>query len=47
MISVTIKGIPMIFKSDATLFAHKAIDTGTLAMLSLIEFSPNDKVLVY
>lgn len=45
MISVTIRDIPMIFKSDATLFAHKAIDTGTLAMLSIIDFSPNDKVL--
>lgn len=45
MISVTIKNIPMIFKSDATLFSHKAIDTGTLAMLSIIDFSPNDKVL--
>ncbi len=45
MISVTIKNIPMIFKSDATIFAHKAIDTGTLAMLSIIDFSPNDKVL--
>lgn len=45
MISVTVKNIPMIFKSDASLFAHKAIDTGTLAMLSTIDFSSNDKVL--
>ncbi len=45
MISVTIKNIPMIFRSDATIFAHKAIDAGTLAMLSIIDFSPNDKVL--
>lgn len=45
MISVTIKDIPMIFKSDATIFAPKAIDTGTLAMLSTIDFTSNDKVL--
>ncbi len=45
MISVTIKNIPMIFKSDAAIFSPKAIDTGTLAMLSIIDFSPNDKVL--
>lgn len=45
MISVTIKDIPMIFKSDATIFAPKAIDTGTLAMLSIIDFTPNDKIL--
>ena len=45
MISVIIKDIPMIFKTDATIFAPKAIDTGTLSMLSVTDFSPNDKVL--
>lgn len=45
MISVTIKNIPLVFKTDTTIFAPKAIDAGTLAMLSMIDFTPNDKVL--
>ncbi|MCM1308070.1 MAG: class I SAM-dependent methyltransferase [Butyrivibrio sp.] len=45
MISVTVKNVPLIFKTDTTIFAPKAIDTGTLAMLSVIDFTPNDKVL--
>ncbi len=45
MISATIKNIPLVFKSDETVFSPKAVDVGTLAMLSVIDFSPNDKVL--
>ena len=45
MISATIKNIPLVFKTDTTIFAPKAIDTGTLAMLSMIDFTSNDKVL--
>ncbi|MCM1264298.1 MAG: class I SAM-dependent methyltransferase [Butyrivibrio sp.] len=45
MISATIKNIPLVFKTDKTIFAPKAVDAGTLAMLSIIDFAPNDKVL--
>mgnify|MGYP002539634546 CR=1 FL=1 len=45
MISANIKNIPLVFKTDETIFSPKAVDTGTLAMLSVIDFSPNDKVL--
>lgn len=45
MISATIKDIPMILKTDAAIFAPKVIDTGTLAMLSIIDFTLKDKIL--
>ncbi len=45
MISANIKNIPLVFKSDETIFSPKAVDAGTLAMLSVIDFSLSDKVL--
>lgn len=44
-ISATIKNIPFHFQTDSSLFSPKAIDSGTLAMLSVIDFLPDDKVL--
>ena len=45
MISVTIKNVPLNFKTDTRIFSPNAIDTGTLAMLSMIDFAQDDKVL--
>lgn len=45
IISTEIKNIPLKFQTDAALFSPNAIDAGTLAMLSLIDFKENDKVL--
>lgn len=45
MINVEIKGVSLTLETDPELFSPSAIDTGTLAMLSRVEFSPDDKVL--
>ena len=45
MIEIEIKNTPLKFESDSMLFSPTAIDIGTLAMLSTIEFSQGDKVL--
>ena len=45
MIDVTIKSEEMKFYTVPILFSPKAIDKGTLAMLSVIDFQPGDKVL--
>lgn len=45
IISAEIKNIPLIFQTDAALFSPGAVDAGTLAMLSIIDFQENDKVL--
>ena len=45
MISIKIKGIDLQFETDAANFSPTAIDQGTLAMLSAVEFNQNDKVL--
>lgn len=45
MIETEIKNISLIFKTEPTVFSPNAIDIGTLSMLSLIDFSENDKVL--
>lgn len=45
MISITIKNVPLLFKTDTTIFSPNTIDTGTLAMLSMIDFTQNDKIL--
>ena len=45
MIHVTIQGIELAFETDASLFSPRRIDPGTLAMMSLVRFSENDKVL--
>lgn len=45
MISTEIKDIDMLFETSPSLFSPKSIDKGTLAMLSVIDFSPYDKVL--
>jgi 16S rRNA (guanine1207-N2)-methyltransferase len=41
----TIKGIDLVFKTEEGVFSPKAIDKGTLAMLSLVDFQEGDKVL--
>ncbi len=45
MIQTVIKGIPMEFHTDDQVFSPNEIDHGTLAMLSKVEFVPQDKVL--
>lgn len=45
MISATIKDIPLLFNSPPMIFSPHAVDNGTLAMLSLAEFRPDDVVL--
>lgn len=45
LIEATIKGIKLQFKTEAGVFSPAAIDQGTLAMLSVVEFEPGDRVL--
>ncbi len=45
MISATIKGVGLELQTDPALFSPDAIDKGTLAMLSAVEFKPTDKLL--
>ena len=45
MIHAEIKGVPLHFKTLDTLFAPNEIDRGTLAMLSAVDFTKQDKVL--
>jgi 16S rRNA (guanine1207-N2)-methyltransferase len=45
MIETVIQEVPLQFYSAETVFAPKNIDRGTLAMLSLVDFTPEDKVL--
>ena len=45
MISTKIKDIDMVFETAPSIFSPNSIDNGTLAMLSVIDFSPCDKVL--
>jgi 16S rRNA (guanine1207-N2)-methyltransferase len=40
-----IKGIPLRFKTDNAVFSPNDVDKGTLAMLSVVEFDADDKVL--
>lgn len=45
MIYTNIKKIDLKFETVASVFSPNSVDTGTLAMLSLIDFMPGDKVL--
>ncbi len=45
MISTTIKGTDLMFDPDPAVFSPHAVDQGTLAMLSAVEFLPSDRVL--
>ena len=45
MIRTSIQGVDLSFKTAPQLFAPKQIDAGTLAMLSCVRFTPDDKVL--
>ena len=45
MISCVIKGIPLALETDADNFSPSRIDRGTLAMLSQVDFHPEDRVL--
>lgn len=45
MISTNIKNIDMVFETASSIFSPNSIDVGTQAMLSVIDFLPNDKVL--
>lgn len=45
MISAKIKNTDMVFETSSSVFSPNSIDAGTLAMLSVIDFSPCDKVL--
>ena len=45
MFSAEIHGIRLVFETGPRLFSPNAVDRGTLAMLSAVEFSENDRVL--
>lgn len=45
MISTRIKDVDMVFETSPSIFSPNSIDHGTLAMLSVVDFSPYDKVL--
>lgn len=45
MFSAEIHGIELVFETEPRLFSPNAVDRGTLAMLSALEFSENDRVL--
>ena len=45
MISAEIKNVSLKFETDPSNFSPNSIDVGTLAMLSAVEFSPDDKIL--
>ena len=45
MIKTNIKGIDLVFETSKSLFSPRAVDLGTLSMLSLVEFGENEKVL--
>ena len=45
MIETIIKNVNLKFETSEKVFSPNAIDSGTLAMLEMIEFSPEDKVL--
>ena len=45
MFFVKIKGVNLKFETEASIFSPNSIDKGTLAMLSVIDFLPSDKVL--
>lgn len=45
MINTTIKGIELNFNTSNDVFSPREIDKGTLAMLSVLEFNEDDKVL--
>src|SRR6185312_2391396 len=45
MLTMSIKGVDLRLHTNPSLFSPNAPDAGTLAMLSLVQFDPNDKVL--
>lgn len=45
MISAEIKNVSLKFETDSSNFSPNSIDVGTLAMLSAVEFSSDDKIL--
>ena len=45
MIVVEIKGVTLRLETGSELFSPRAVDRGTLAMLSRVEIGPGDKVL--
>lgn len=45
MIFARIKDVDMAFKTTPSIFSPNSIDNGTLAMLSVVDFLPSDKVL--
>jgi 16S rRNA (guanine1207-N2)-methyltransferase len=44
-IVATVKGVELRLQTAPGLFSPRAVDTGTLAMLSRVDFGPDDKVL--
>lgn len=45
MLDIIIRDIPLTFHTNEGVFSPSSIDKGTLAMLSVVEFTPEDKVL--
>lgn len=44
MITTTIKGMELQFRTESSLFSPRRIDKGTLALLSAVEFDEEDRV---
>lgn len=44
-INATVKGVELRLRTTPGLFSPRAVDAGTLAMLSCVDFGPEDKVL--
>ncbi|HHT67963.1 MAG TPA: class I SAM-dependent methyltransferase [Firmicutes bacterium] len=45
MFHTSVKGHDLVFKTDPKLFSPYSVDVGTAAMLSIVEFSPGQRVL--
>ena len=45
MLFVKIKDVDLGFETESSIFSPNSIDNGTLAMMSVIDFLPSDKVL--
>ncbi len=45
LISATLHGIELVLETSPSVFSPRAIDRGTRAMLQVVEFTPDDRVL--
>ncbi len=47
MITTTIKGMELQFRTESSLFSPRRIDKGTLALLSAVEFDEEDRFVIW